>query len=86
MYEIINRFMEKLTIEDVNNFALKNNVSLSNDELLFTYQFVKKNWESILANPNQLKLERYKSKFSEENFQKIQTLIKLYYQKYGHYL
>ena len=40
----------------------------------------------IFRNPNLLKLERYKDKFSEENFIKIQKLFALYYQKYGHLL
>ena len=86
MFELIKRYMEKLTIDDVKNFATNNNVILNEHELSFTYQFVKKNWETILANPNSLNLERYKNEFSEENFLKIKHLIKIYYQKYGHYL
>ena len=86
MFELIKRYMDKLTIDDVNNFAINNNVNLNEQELSFTYQFVKKNWETILANPNSLNLERYKNEFSDENFLKIKQLIKIYYQKYGHYL
>ena len=78
--------MNNLTINDVKQFAIKNDVFLSDEELNFTYNFVKKNWETILSNPNLLNLERYKDKFSEENFNKIQKLIKIYYQKYGSYL
>lgn len=78
--------MNNLSIEQVRGFAIKNNVSLSEQELLFTYQFVKKNWEQILSNPNMLKLERYRNQFSEENYKKIERLIAFYYQKYGHLL
>ena len=78
--------MEKLTKEDISQFALKNDINLNDKELDFTYQFVKKNWETILASPNQLNLERYKNEFQEENFIKIKKLIKIYYQKYGNYL
>lgn len=78
--------MNNLSIEQVHGFAIKNNVSLSEQELLFTYQFVKKNWEQILSNPNMLKLERYRNQFSEENYKKIERLIAFYYQKYGHLL
>ncbi len=75
--------MEKLTIQDINNFAIKNNVNLSDEELNFTYTFVKKNWNTILSNPNLFHLERYKEKYSEENYHKINHLIKEYLNRYG---
>ena len=71
MYNIIERFMNKLTKEDVNNFALKNNVTLNSEELDFTYAFVMKNWQVLIKNPNMLDLDKYKNKFSEENLLKI---------------
>lgn len=86
MYNLVKRYMDNLTKEQVNDFALKNQVYLSEEELSFTYTFVKKNWEMIFRNPNLLQLERYKEHFSEENFKKIQKLFVLYYQKYGHLL
>ncbi len=86
MYNLVKRYMENLTREEVQNFAIKNNVILSEEELAFTYDFVKKNWEMIFRNPNLLNLNRYKDRFSEENFTKIQKLIQFYYQKYGYLL
>lgn len=86
MYNLIRRYMENLKIDQLNNFAIKNNVFLSEDELKFTYEFVKKNWDPIFRNPNLLNLERYKEHYSAENFEKIQKLIQFYYQKYGHLL
>ena len=86
MYNLVKRYMDNLTKEQVMDFAQKNQVFLSPEELDFTYTFVKKNWEMIFRNHNLLKLERYKDKFSEENFIKIQKLFALYYQKYGHLL
>ena len=67
MYSLIERYMNKITKEDVNSFALKKNITLSDDELTFTYDFIKKNWDKILSNPNILNLNRYKDKYSEEN-------------------
>ena len=86
MYNLVKRYMENLSIEQVNDFATKNSVFLSENELNFTYTFVKKNLEMIFRNPNLLHLERYKEQFSPENFQKIQKLFTMYYQKYGHLL
>lgn len=78
--------MNKLTIEDVNNFALKKNIILSESELTFTYEFIKKNWDKILSNPNLLNLNRYKNMYSEENFEKISEVFKEYYSKYRRFI
>lgn len=86
MYNLVERVMNKLTKEDVNNFALSKNVTLSEEELDFTYQFVKKNWEACFKNPNLLNLDRYKDKFSEDNFIKIKKLLEEYMGKYGNLL
>ena len=42
MYNLVKRYMDNLTKEQVNDFALKNQVYLSEEELSFTYTFVKK--------------------------------------------
>ena len=83
MYNIIERYMSMMKIEDVNNFALSKNIYLSADELNFTYNFIKKNWQDIIKNPNLFDLNRYRDKFSPENFPKVQQLFKEYYQKFG---
>lgn len=86
MYNIIERYMNKLTKSDVDTFAKKNNIFLNEEELEFTYQFVKKNWQTVIANPNSLNLDRYKDKFSEENLLKIKKLFREYSIRYKNYL
>ncbi|MBO4601232.1 MAG: DUF2624 family protein [Bacilli bacterium] len=86
MYSMIERYINKMTKEDILNFANKKNINLSEDELSFTYEFIKKNWGKILSNPNLLDLNRYKNNFSEENFIKIKELIKEYYTKYHRFI
>lgn len=78
--------MSRLTKEDVNNFAISKNVILSENELNFTYDFVKKNWEQVIKNPKLLHLERYQNQFSPENFSKIQKLFNEYSAKYQAFL
>lgn len=86
MFILIERYMNNLTKETVNNFALKNNIELSNEELDFTYDFVKKNWKTVLSNHGIFDLEKYKEKFSSENFPKVQKLLKESLLKYHDYL
>ena len=86
MYNIIERFINNMTIEDINNFALKKGVNLSQNELEFTYNFIKQNYKTILNNPKLLDLERYKNKYTKENFGKISKVFQEYFQKYSRYL
>lgn len=86
MYSIIERYMSMLKKEDVFNFAVSKNIFLSNEELNFTYAFIKKNWQDIVKNPNLFEIERYKNRFSEENFKKVKQLFKEYHQKFGSFL
>ena len=86
MYNFISRYMNKITMEDINNFALKKNIYLSENELTFTFEFVKKNWNQILSNPNMLNIDRYKNIYNKENFNKIKILFNEYYSKYHKFL
>ena len=86
MYNIIKKYMDNLKLEEVSNFAKSKNIFLSSEELDFVYDFVKKNWEQVLNNPNLLNLDRYKDHFSPDNFLKIKKLFNEYSAKYKSFL
>lgn len=86
MFGIINSYMDKMTKDDVNNFAIKKNVFLSPEELDFTYLFIKKNGKSLIQNPSLFNIDRYKDKYSAENFTKIKKVYQEYFQKYSQFL
>lgn len=86
MFNLVERFMNTLSKEQVNSFALSKNVHFNEDELDFTYNFVKKNWRSIVSNPTLLNLERYQDKYTPENFSKIKQVFLEYSQKYQNFL
>jgi hypothetical protein len=60
-----------MSIHDLNNIAISKGIGLSNEELEFTYAFIKKNWMSILSNKGVFNIDNYKDKYSEINFNKI---------------
>ena len=70
MFILIERYINNLTIHDLNNLAISNDILLSNEELSFAFEFIKKNWQTILANHGVFDIDRYKDRFSEENFYK----------------
>lgn len=86
MFKIIEMYMKNLKIENLNEMAKKNGIYLSENELDFSFKFIKKNWESYLNNPNSLILDKYKSYYSEENFIKIKKLYASLFNKYSRFL
>ena len=86
MYNLIKAYIGKMTIQDVNNFAVSKNIFLSPEELQFVYDFIRKNWEQVIRNPKLLNLDRYKDKFSPDNFVKIKKLFMEYSSRYSSFL
>ena len=75
---IVDIYMSNLRKEDIINFALKKDIRLSSDELDFTYDFIKKHYKEIMNDKYKYNFEDYRNKFSSENFEKINNLIKEY--------
>jgi len=86
MFNIVDRFMRNLNIEQVNSFAQSKNINLSNEELEFTYTFVKKNYQEMFKNPKLFNIDRYENKYTPENFQKIKKVFTEYFSKYQRFL
>ncbi len=86
MFVLIERYINNLTINDLNNLAITKGINLSPEELEFSYEFIKKNWQSVLSNHGIFDVDKYKEHYSEENFIKIKKLIKEYSIKYSNYL
>ena len=68
---IVDIYMNNLRKDDVLNFATKKDIRLSNEELDFTYDFIKKHYKEIMQ-------DNYKDRFSKENAGKISKLIDEY--------
>ena len=86
MFNIVDKYMQNLTKNDVNNFALKKNINLADDELDLIYNFVKKNYKEILKNPTLFDINRFESKFHGDNFTKIKKVYLEYFSKYQKFL
>ena len=86
MFNIVDKYMQNISITDIDNFAKKKNVVLSPDELEFTYTFIKKNYREVLKNPKLFNIERYQGKYSPENFEKIKKVFTEYFSKYQRFL
>lgn len=83
MYNLVEDIVNKLSLNDIFNFASKNSVNLSLDEGEFILRFLKNNWYSLLKNQNIEVIDNYKNNFSPENFVKIKELVEYYKARYG---
>lgn len=81
----IKKYIDKITINDIESFALKNNIYLNNQELNIIFNLIKSNWENILNNTNET-LAYLKQEFNYETYIKIENLCFIYKQKYQNYL
>lgn len=85
MYQsIIKNYIKKISIEDIKNFSLKNNIFLSESELSTIYQIIKN--ESIikllLEGHEDKVFKQYQNKFQKENLNKIKNLFYTYKNKF----
>lgn len=78
MLNLIEPYIKNISKNDINNFALKNNINLNNNELDFIYNFIKTRYKDILNNPSNFNLVKYKQNFSNENFIKINAIVNRY--------
>lgn len=85
MYNLIKIYINKLTINDIKEFASKNQIKLSDSELNIIYDTVKKDYELLIKDSDAV-FKKVKKKISEENYIKIYNLFNEYKKKYKNYL
>ena len=66
MYFIVKRYVDNMSIHDLNNLAISKGIGLSKDELEFSYNYIKKNWKNVISNYNLFDIDKYKDKFKED--------------------
>jgi hypothetical protein len=67
-------FIEKISKDDINDFARKQGVTLDENELDIIYEYLKKYWRTFYyGNPLSL-LEELKAKLSSTTYAKIENL------------
>ena len=82
---IIKKYIDKLSIQNINNFALNNNIVLTEKELEYMYNLIKNNWEQILSNDDSILL-KLNGNVDNESIKKIEKLYYEYKKRYKEYL
>jgi hypothetical protein len=67
-------YIERLSKNDINDFAITQGITLNNEELNIIYDYLKKYWRTFYyGNPKSL-LEELRNKLNEEAYRKIEAL------------
>ena len=84
MYEIlIKKYINKLTLNDINNYAKQNNILLQNNEDKIIYDFIINNWKNIYYSKNINIFDNLKKQLSNNTYNKIIELYNIYKEKIG---
>lgn len=79
---LISEYVNRMTLEDVNNFALKNGIILKDKEVKVIYDYIKNNWRTIVfGNPRGI-LDDLKEKLDSTSYQKIESLYIYFKNRY----
>lgn len=75
-----------MSINDVNQFASKNDVILTNEEAKIIFDTIKSDWETIVFKDHNIVLNKVKNKLNSDLLSKINDLIIMYKEKYSQLL
>lgn len=84
MVNLIAMYINNMSIDDFNDMALNQGIELNDEELDFSYNFIKDNWLDVFNNYDEFDFSKYKDKYTKDNYEKICKLIDDMYNKYGH--
>ena len=84
--KLIENYVNKMNISDVNNFALSNNINLNNTELDIVYNTIKKNWYTLIYGDYTSIFNNIKDKFDTDTYKKIEELFFYFKNKYQKFL
>lgn len=79
-------YIGKITENDIEMFAVKNNIVLNPTEIEILYTHVKKNYEVLLYGDSSPIFADLKNHLQAENYSKIYDLYIEYKQRYKNYL
>lgn len=78
---VIKEFVDKLTEEDINNFALKEGVKLTDEELKVIYLYIRNYWQVFYKGDATSLFHELKEKLSPKAYDKVLELYNKYKRK-----
>jgi len=85
MKSLIKNYIDILSIDKLKEFAINNNINLTNNELEYLLNLVKNNFEDILKDDTKY-LEHIKNNIDPSEYTKVKELYLYYKNRYKGYL
>lgn len=79
---LISEYVKRITKDDINKFSLKQGVNLTKDELDIIYNYVKKDYKTVIYGNPRVILDELKTKVRPLTYNKIESL----YEQFKGYL
>ena len=79
---LISEYVKRITKDDINKFSLKQGVNLTKDELDIIYNYVKKDYKTVIYGNPRVILDELKIKVRPLTYNKIESL----YEQFKGYL
>lgn len=86
MKNFIKEYINKITKNDLFNLLKKKDIYLSDNELDYLYNCLKKNWYDFLYNDPTLIFNNIKNNINNDNYNKLYNLYIWAKEKYSFYL
>lgn len=71
---LISEYVNRMQKQDVNNFALKQGITLDNEELDIIYNYIKNNYKTLIYGNPKVILEEIKHQVKPLTYNKIENL------------
>lgn len=85
MHKLIENYVQNIRKKDIYDFALKNDILLTEKEQDILYHYLQNNWEEILYG-NYRDFVSLENQIDKEKFLKIKKLFDFYFNKYHNLL
>ena len=76
--KLLKRYISNLKLEDIYNYALKNEIKLTEKEATIIYNCIKNDWEIIAFGNETIILNKYKNELQPKTYNKITELLNFY--------
>ena len=83
---LISNYINKLSINDIKIFSLKNNIYLNDKEINYVYNVLKKDYKKLLSNNYDIVFHDAKKYIENDNLKKIYNLYLDYRLKYQNFI
>ncbi len=86
MNYLIGKYIENISITNINQFAQKNNIFLTENEQNIFLDIIKNHYQEILTGNDGKYIAYLKANLNKDTFTKVISLYNLYKEKYQNYL